>query len=175
MTDPSPPLAIVGPTASGKTEAALSVAAALGAEIVSVDSMLVYRGMDLGTAKPSMEERDRVPHHLIDVADPQEPFSVARYQALVLEVLEGIRHRGRRALLAGGSGLYFRAAVDDLGFPGTDPATRAELEAQAEALGADACTRGWPSTGGRLEDRPRERPAHDPRARGRRRHRASVL
>jgi tRNA dimethylallyltransferase len=138
MPDPSPVLAIVGPTASGKTEAALAVAAALGAEIVSVDSMLVYRGMDVGTAKPSIEERDRVPHHLIDVADPQEPFSVARYQALVREALQGIHRRGRCALLTGGSGLYFRAAVDDLGFPGTDPATRAELEAQAEALGADA-------------------------------------
>jgi tRNA dimethylallyltransferase len=132
-----PFLALVGPTASGKTEAAIGVARTLDAEIVSVDSMLVYRGMDVGTAKPSVEELDRVPHHLIDVVDPQEAFSVARYQVLAHEALEGIRRRGRRALLAGGSGLYFRAAVDDLEFPGTDPATRAELEAQADALGAD--------------------------------------
>jgi tRNA dimethylallyltransferase len=129
-------LALVGPTASGKTEAALGVAAALGAEIVSVDSMLVYRGMDVGTAKPSAEQRARVPHHLIDVAEPSEPFSVARFQELARDAVAGIRARGNAVLLAGGSGLYFRAVVDDLELPGTDPATRAALEAEAARVGA---------------------------------------
>ena len=133
-----PFLALVGPTASGKTEAAIAVARALGAEIVSVDSMLVYRGMDVGTAKPSAEQLADVPHHLIDVAEPSEPFNVARYQILARAAIGGVRARHRPVLLAGGSGLYFRAVVDDLEFPGTDPATRAGLEAQAERVGADA-------------------------------------
>ncbi|MGQ0671171.1 MAG: tRNA (adenosine(37)-N6)-dimethylallyltransferase MiaA [Actinomycetota bacterium] len=131
-----PLLALVGPTASGKTEAAIDLAERLGAEIVSVDSMLVYRGMDVGTAKPGPEERARIPHHLIDVAAPQEPFSVSRYQVLARAAVAGIAGRGARPLLAGGSGLYFRAVVDDLEFPGTDPTARGELEAEAAALGA---------------------------------------
>ncbi|HSD48601.1 MAG TPA: tRNA (adenosine(37)-N6)-dimethylallyltransferase MiaA [Actinomycetota bacterium] len=131
----APLLAIVGPTASGKTEAAIVVAEALGAEIVSVDSMLLYRGMDVGTAKPTTEDRARVPHHLIDVAEPSEPFSVARYQRLALEAVRSVRERGRAVLLAGGSGLYFRAVVDELEFPGTDPQTRAALETEAAAVG----------------------------------------
>jgi tRNA dimethylallyltransferase len=133
-----PLLALVGPTASGKTEAAIGVAEALGCEIVSIDSMLVYRGMDVGTAKPRPQELARVPHHLIDVAEPSEPFSVARFQDLGRAVLAQIRERGRRALLAGGSGLYFRAIVDELEFPGTDAAAREELERDAAALGPDA-------------------------------------
>lgn len=132
------PLAIVGPTASGKTQAAIAVAGAIGAEIVSVDSMLLYRGMDVGTAKPTAEERGGVPHHLIDVAEPSEPFSVARYQRLALEAVRRVRERGRSALLVGGSGLYFRAVVDELAFPGTDPRTRTALEAEAAAVGAAA-------------------------------------
>ena len=130
-----PLLAIVGPTACGKTEAALELAASLGAEVISVDSMLVYRGMDIGTAKPTPAERARVPHHLVDVADPEERFSVARYQSLAIEAVEEIRRRGRRVLLAGGSGLYYRAVVDRLEFPGTDPGIRAELEAEASVVG----------------------------------------
>ncbi|MDP9327108.1 MAG: tRNA (adenosine(37)-N6)-dimethylallyltransferase MiaA [Actinomycetota bacterium] len=132
----APPLALVGPTASGKSEAAIELARSIGAEIVSVDSMLVYRGMDVGTAKPTSDQRAMVPHHLIDVADPSEPFSVVRYQALARTVLEGLRSRGGRPFLVGGSGLYFRAVVDDLEFPGTDASTREELERQAQALGA---------------------------------------
>jgi len=131
-----PPLALVGPTASGKTEAALSLAQALGAEIVSVDSMVAYRGMDLGTAKPTPTQRALVPHHLIDLAEPSEALSVASYQAAGLEALVGIAARGRPALLTGGSGLYLRALVDHLEFPGTDPATRATLEREAAAAGA---------------------------------------
>jgi tRNA dimethylallyltransferase len=129
-------LALVGPTASGKTEAGIAVAERLGAEIVSVDSMLVYRRMDVGTAKPTLAERARVPHHLLDVAEPGETFSVARFQALAGAAVVEVERRGPRALLVGGSGLYFRAVVDGLDFPGTDPEVRRELESEAEAIGA---------------------------------------
>lgn len=131
-----PLLAIVGPTAAGKTELAIAVAERVGAEIVSVDSTTVYRGMDVGTAKPAPEERVRVRHHLIDVAEPSEPFSVARYQALARRALADIRARGMRALLVGGSGLYLRAVVDDLSFPPTDPAVREVLVREAATVGA---------------------------------------
>jgi tRNA dimethylallyltransferase len=136
-TQSRPFLALVGPTAAGKTEASLELARRLGAEIMAVDSMLVYRGMDVGTAKPSPEDRRAVPHHLLDVADPMEPFSVARFQALAWEAVKGIAARERRVLLVGGSGLYYRAVVDELSFPGTDPALRALLEAEAVVLGPD--------------------------------------
>ncbi len=125
--------ALLGPTASGKSEAALILAEARGAEIVSVDSMLVYRGMDLGTAKPTVAERARVPHHLIDLAEPSERFTVSRFQRAARDAL----HRVRRPLLVGGSGLYFRAVVDDLSFPPEDPAVRAALQAEADDLGAE--------------------------------------
>jgi len=127
--------ALVGPTASGKTEAALAVAEGLGAEVVSVDSMLVYRGMDVRTAKPTARERTRIPHHLVDLAEPGEAFSVSMFQALAVEALEGIAERGRTPLVVGGSGLYFRAVVDGLAFPGTDPDVRGELEREAQAVG----------------------------------------
>jgi tRNA dimethylallyltransferase len=130
-----PLLALVGPTAAGKTETGVAVAERLGAEIVSVDSMLVYRGMDIGTAKPTPEQQGRVPHHLLDVAEPSEPFSVARYQELAMAAIAEIRSRGRRVLLVGGSPLYERAVVDELGFPGTDPDTRGGLEAEAAVVG----------------------------------------
>jgi tRNA dimethylallyltransferase len=129
------PLALVGPTASGKTEASLELARRVDAEVVLVDSMTLYRGMDVGTAKPSVAERAGIPHHLMDVADPEEPFSVARFQAMARDTLSGIAGRGRAALLVGGSGLYFRAVVDDLEFPGTAAALRRTLEAEAVALG----------------------------------------
>jgi len=137
MSGARPFLALVGPTASGKSEAAVVLAARLGAEIVSVDSMLVYRGMDVGTAKPTPADRARVPHHLVDVAEPEEPFSVARYQQLARAVVERLEEGSRRALLVGGSGLYFRAIVDDLEFPGTDAAARDELQAEADVIGPD--------------------------------------
>ena len=132
----SPLRALVGPTASGKTEAGIAVAERLGAEVVSVDSMLVYRGMDVGTAKPTAEQRSRVPHHLLDVAEPAERFTVARFQALAREAVAEIRGRGRVPLLVGGSGLYFRAVVDELTFPPEDPATRGVLEMEAQLVGA---------------------------------------
>jgi tRNA dimethylallyltransferase len=133
----SRPLAIVGPTASGKTEAAIAVAERLGAEICSVDSMLVYRGMDVGTAKPTPSERSRVPHHLLDLAEPSERFTVARFQQLARETLGDLAARGTAALLVGGSGLYLRAVVDELTFPPEDQAIRASLEGEAASLGGE--------------------------------------
>ena len=122
----------------GKTDASLELARRLGAEIVLIDSMTVYRGLDVGTAKPSPEERALVPHHLVDVAEPGEPFSVARFQRMAGQALASIATRGNPALLVGGSGLYYRAVVDGLEFPGTDPAVRATLEAEAASVGAGA-------------------------------------
>jgi tRNA dimethylallyltransferase len=136
-----PLLALVGPTASGKTDASVHIAEALNAEIVCVDSMLVYRGMDIGTAKPTSEQRRRVPHHMLDLADPAQPFSVAHFQRLAREVLADIEFRGRRALLVGGGGLYFRAVVDGLEFPGTMTATRSLLQAEAALVGPEALHR----------------------------------
>ncbi len=135
---PGPVLAVVGPTASGKTGLALDVAERLDAEIVSADAMLVYRGMDIGTAKPSPAERARVPHHLVDVVDPSEEFSVARFQPLARAAVADVLARGRVPLLVGGSGLYFHAVVDDFAFPPTDPSVRARLEAEAGRTGPAA-------------------------------------
>lgn len=134
----APLLALIGPTASGKTAVAVELAGDLDAEIVSVDSMLLYRGMDIGTAKPSSADRARIPHHLVDVADAGEVFSVQRYQVLARAALGDIAARGRRALLVGGSGLYFRAIIDDLEFPATDPELRSSLEAEAARDGQPA-------------------------------------
>jgi tRNA dimethylallyltransferase len=125
--------ALVGPTASGKTEAGIALAEALGAEVCSVDSMLIYRGMDVGTAKPTSAQRARVAHHLMDLASPSERFTVARYQAAARATLATIS----RPLLVGGSGLYFRAIVDDLAFPPEDAEVRAALEREAAALGVE--------------------------------------
>ncbi len=132
-------LALVGPTASGKSALALSLARALGdVEIVSVDSMQGYRGMDIGTAKPSVTEQAAVPHHLLDIAEPSEDLNVARYQVLARATVAEIEQRGKRALLVGGTGLYFQAVVDDLCFPGEDLALRAELEQRTAAPGGVA-------------------------------------
>jgi tRNA dimethylallyltransferase len=125
--------ALVGPTASGKTEAGIALAARLRTEIASVDSMLVYRGMDVGTAKPTPEQRRVMPHHLLDLAEPSERFTVARYQRVAQDLLERVPD----PLLVGGSGLYFRAVADRLRFPPEDPAVRASLEAEADSLGGD--------------------------------------
>jgi tRNA dimethylallyltransferase len=138
---PGPVLALVGPTASGKTALALELAPRLGAEVVSADAMLVYRGMDVGTAKPTSQQRALVPHHLVDLVDPGEEFSVARFQPLAREVIAEVLGRGRIPLLVGGSGLYFHAVVDDFVFPPTDPAVRDRLEAEAAAAGLPAMYR----------------------------------
>lgn len=132
MTATGRHLALVGPTASGKSALALAAAEEFGdVEIISLDSMQVYRGMDVGTAKPTAEERARVVHHLVDVADPADDWSVARTQEAARAAIAQIEERGRRALLVGGTGLYVRAVVDDLGLPGEDLALRAALEAES--------------------------------------------
>jgi tRNA dimethylallyltransferase len=135
---PGPVLALVGPTASGKTALALELAPRLEAEVVSADAMLVYRGMDIGTAKPTPEERALVPHHLVDLVDPGEEFSVARFQPLARAAIDQVLGRGRLPLLVGGSGLYFHAVVDQFVFPPTDAAVRARLESEAAAGGLPA-------------------------------------
>ena len=126
-------LALVGPTALGKTRISLSIAPRLRAEIVSVDSMQVYRGMDIGTDKPSLAERQRVPHHLVDLVSPCEPFTVAQYQELAFAAIHDIHARGRLPLLVGGSGLYFQAVADTLSFPSyeAEEKVRAKLEEAA--------------------------------------------
>ncbi|MDP1804856.1 MAG: tRNA (adenosine(37)-N6)-dimethylallyltransferase MiaA, partial [Acidimicrobiales bacterium] len=122
---------LVGPTACGKSALALEVARRLGdVELVSADSMQVYRGMDVGTAKATPAEQAEVPHHLLDVAEPEEDYSVARFQADVAEVIAGVEARGRRALVVGGTGLYVQAVVDGLTLPGEWPELKAALETQ---------------------------------------------
>lgn len=121
-------LALVGPTASGKSALAVATAERVGGEIVAVDAFTVYRGMDVGTAKPTPAERARVPHHLVDVLEPEQEASVKWFQEAARAAIEQVRGRRRVPLLVGGSGLYFRAVVDPLEFPPTDPAVRAGLE-----------------------------------------------
>ncbi len=120
-------LALVGPTASGKSAIALEIAPGLRAEIVGLDSMQIYRGMDIGTAKPTPEEQRRVPHQMLDIADPGTAYSVAWFQSAARAATDAVLMRGRAPLLVGGSGLYYRAVVDELEFPPTDPATRAAI------------------------------------------------
>lgn len=133
------PVAIVGTTASGKSELALAVARRRGdVEIVCVDSMTVYRGMDIGTAKPSPAARAAVPHHLLDLVDPSGEFTVSEFQSAAARAVDDIVRRRRRPLLVGGTGLYLRAVVDDLRLPGRYPAVAAELEAEAGRPGGVA-------------------------------------
>lgn len=142
----APVVALVGPTASGKSEIAFEVALSsgwpqriphgeLGVELVSIDSMAVYRDMDIGTAKPSAERRRRVRYHLVDLVDPCEEFTVLQFQEAARRSLADISRRGHRALLVGGTGLYLRSVVDDLTFPGRYPVTAADLAAALEAAG----------------------------------------
>jgi tRNA dimethylallyltransferase len=143
MTNPQslllrpPAIALMGPTTSGKTALALDWAERLGGEVVSVDSALVYRGLDIGAAKPSAEELARVRHHLIDVRDPWQTYSAAEFAEDARRAIDDILARGRVPILAGGTGLYFRALLHGLSaMPEADPATRAQLE-------AEAAERGW--------------------------------
>lgn len=132
-------LVLLGPTASGKSRLALELAARLPVEIVSVDSALVYRGMDVGTAKPKPAERARVPHHLIDLVDPDESYSAGRWREDAIRVVGEIVERRRLPLLVGGTMLYYRALVGGLDvLPPRDPRVRAEID-------ADAAKRGWPA------------------------------
>ncbi|QKV79243.1 tRNA (adenosine(37)-N6)-dimethylallyltransferase MiaA [Amycolatopsis sp. Hca4] len=138
MNSPVVPLAVVGPTATGKTALAVDLARELGGEVVNADAMQLYRGMDIGTAKATEAERRGVPHHLLDVLDVTETASVAAYQRHARAEIERLLAAGRVPVLAGGSGLYVQAVLDDLRFPGTDPAVRARLDAEAEELGTPA-------------------------------------
>ena len=131
-------IAVVGPTASGKSDLAVALAEALGGEVVNADSMQLYRGMDVGTAKLTVPERRGVPHHLLDVWDVTETASVADYQQRARAVVDELRAAGRTPVLVGGSGLYVRAVLDHLEFPGTDPVVRARLEAELVADGPAA-------------------------------------
>ncbi|GAA4124806.1 tRNA (adenosine(37)-N6)-dimethylallyltransferase MiaA [Knoellia locipacati] len=131
-------VAVVGPTASGKSELALRVAERVGGEVVSADAMQLYRGMDIGTAKLPVAERRGVPHHLIDVLDVTDEATIARYQVDARACIDDIRARGLHPVVAGGSGLYVRAALDHLDIPPTDPDVRARLEAAAQERGGDA-------------------------------------
>ena len=132
-------LALMGPTASGKTALALEWARRVDGEIVSVDSALVYRGLDIGAAKPMAAEQAGVPHHLIDVRDPWQPYSAAEFAADARTAIEGIVARGRLPILAGGTGLYFHALLRGLAdMPGADPQVRAQLEHEAGTRGWDA-------------------------------------
>ena len=132
-------LALLGPTATGKSALALGLARTLGGiEIVSVDSMQVYRGMDIGTAKASPAERAEVPHHLLDLAGPEESFSVTRFQEAARGAIAAIEGRGHRALLVGGTGLYYQAVVDGFTVPGEDVDVRRALDARADDAGLPA-------------------------------------
>lgn len=135
---PPPVVTVVGPTASGKSALAVEVALALGGEVVNADAFQLYRGMDVGTAKPTPQERRGVPHHLLDVLDVTQEATVAGYQRAAVAVLDDLAERRRHAVLVGGSGLYVRAVLDGLDIPPTDPAVRARLEAELAVVGAPA-------------------------------------
>ncbi|MFT5642698.1 MAG: tRNA dimethylallyltransferase [Janthinobacterium sp.] len=138
-------VAIMGPTASGKTAAALAIAREIPSEIISVDSALVYRSMDIGTAKPTLAERASAVHHLIDIIDPLDAYSVAQFRASALRLVADITSRGKLPLLVGGTMLYFKGLSDGLDeLPAADPVLRAELELDAARL-------GWPALHARLQ------------------------
>lgn len=137
---PDPVVILVGPTAVGKSELAIDLAKRLNGEIVTADSMQVYQGMNIGTAKPSLEQQEEIPHHLIDVVPPDQPFNVARYRNLAHETIAAIHARDRLPIVSGGTGLYIRAILDEFLLPGSgsDPKIRARLEAEAKQDGNQA-------------------------------------
>lgn len=138
MPSPRPIVAVVGATASGKSELALDLAERLDGEIVNTDAMAVYRGMDIGTAKLPQAQRRGVPHHLLDLLDVTEPLTVAEFQGWARAAVVQIRTRGRLPVLVGGSALYTRAVLDRFEFPGTDPVVRRDLEAELADVGPAA-------------------------------------
>ena len=138
MSAPIAPIAVVGPTASGKSALGVALAHELDGEVVNVDSMQLYRGMDIGTAKLTVAEREGVPHHQLDVWDVTETASVARYQAAAIADVEDILARGKIPILVGGSMLYVQSLVDSWQFPPTDPQVRARYEARRQEIGTDA-------------------------------------
>lgn len=129
---------ICGATATGKSEAAIAVAKELGAEIISADSMQLYKGMDIGTAKLNMENREGIPHHMLDVLEVHEDANVAWYQERARAIISEIHARGKDVVVVGGTGLYIKAILDDLNFPDTDEAVRESLNAMAEKIGPEA-------------------------------------
>ena len=129
---------ICGATATGKSDIAIEVAHSIGAEIINADSMQLYKGMDIGTAKLSIEERGGIPHHLLDILSVKEDSTVAWYQDLARTTISEIHARNKHAVIVGGTGLYIKAILDDLNFPDTDPAIRARLEAEALEFGTDS-------------------------------------
>lgn len=131
-------IAIVGPTATGKTSLGVRLARRLGGEVINADSMQLYRGMDIGTAKPTLAERGGVPHHLLDIWDVHETASVAIYRQLAREVIDRLLAAGKVPILVGGSGLYLRAVLEAFDFPGTDPVVRSRLEDELAAAGPAA-------------------------------------
>jgi tRNA dimethylallyltransferase len=133
-----PVVAVVGPTATGKTALAVALARQVGGEVVNADSMQLYRGMDIGTAKPDPAERGGIPHHLLDLWHVREPASVAEYRRRARAEIDRLRVAGVVPLLVGGSGLYVRAVLDELEFPGTDPAVRGRLEGELADVGPGA-------------------------------------
>jgi tRNA dimethylallyltransferase len=137
MSDPLV-VAVVGPTAAGKSDLAVALSKHLDGEVVNADAMQVYRGMDIGTAKIGTTERDGVPHHLLDILDVTQTATVAEFQQLARAAIDDCLDRQRTPVLAGGSALYIRAILDDFVFPGTDPDVRARLEAELEAKGSGA-------------------------------------
>jgi tRNA dimethylallyltransferase len=128
-------IAVLGPTAAGKSDLAIRLAQELDGEIINADSMQLYRGMDIGTAKLTVAQRRGIPHHLLDIWDVRYPANVAEYQQLARAAIAAVQARGRVPILVGGSGLYLRAALDDLNFPGTDPAVRRRLEDELSRRG----------------------------------------
>lgn len=140
--DPTPSIvAIVGPTAAGKSDLSLDVAERIGGEVVNTDSMQIYRGMDIGTAKLPVDQRRGIPHHLLDLLEVTEPATVAQFQGWARAVVDDCRSRGVTPVLVGGSALYTRAILDRFEFPGTDPAVRDELEEELAAIGPEAMHR----------------------------------
>ena len=131
-------VAIVGPTATGKSALGIELAMRFGGEVINADAMQLYRGMDIGTAKVTEAERRGVPHHLLDVLEVTQPASVAAYQRAARAIVEGLRAAGQVPILVGGSGLYLRAVLDDLAFPGTDQGVRSRLEGELAAVGPAA-------------------------------------
>jgi len=129
---------IAGATATGKSSLSVQLAHAIDAEIINADSMQVYRGMDIGTAKISVEERQGIPHHMLDVLDVNQDSNVAWYQVRAREVIDEIHSRGKNVVMVGGTGLYIKAVIDELNFPDTDPMVRHTLNKEAEELGIDA-------------------------------------
>lgn len=134
----APLIAVVGPTASGKSALSMDLARRLGAEIVNADAFCLYRGMDIGTAKPSLADRAEIAHHVIDTHDVDDDVDVATYQSLARQVIASRQDANVPVILTGGSGLYVQAVLEDLRFPGTDPQVRARLEADLAEMGAVA-------------------------------------